>query len=142
MSGNSNWVRVGKPKKRRIIIVYETDDPKCAPIEAIMEHIPFGKGNRTWLKLLSDACAAQLHMLQEHHQAPVPAAAPQQEPAQAAVPPIRPAVVAAPVAPPIATVAVAPADHPATQPPVAAPATPKPTASQPYSKAARRFFDN
>lgn len=67
MSGN--WVRDRqvKPKERRVVLVYKPDDPTYREIEALLEVIPYGKGNKMLLEALRFGCAATLKQIQSGH---------------------------------------------------------------------------
>lgn len=60
-----NWVRdsQAKPKERRLVLIYKPDDPNYEAIEALLEVIPYGKGNKTLLEALRFGAAATLKRL-------------------------------------------------------------------------------
>lgn len=60
-----NWVRDRqiKPKERRVVLVYKPNDPAYQEIEALLEVIPYGKGNKMLLEALRFGCAATLRKI-------------------------------------------------------------------------------
>lgn len=85
-----NWVRDRqiKPKERRVVLVYKPNDPAYEEIEALLEVIPYGKGNKMLLEALRFGCAATLRKIKTG----------QGEQAQEARPSGQPAQVVAPIA--------------------------------------------
>lgn len=62
----SNWVRgTGeRPESRTIVLRYKTANEKCAIIEDLITHIPFGKQNEVLLECIRIAAPAMLRALQ------------------------------------------------------------------------------
>ena len=62
----SNWIRgkAERPAKRRIVLIYETGDAKNDDLEQLVDHIPYGQGNRVYLECLRAGAKAMLSQLE------------------------------------------------------------------------------
>lgn len=51
---SSTWIRgkAQRPTKRRLVLIYETIDPKNAVLEQLLEQIPYGQCNKQLLECL------------------------------------------------------------------------------------------
>jgi hypothetical protein len=61
----SNWIRgkAERPAKRRIVLIYETGDAKNDDLEQLVDHIPYGQGNRVYLECLRAGAKAMISQL-------------------------------------------------------------------------------
>lgn len=59
---SSAWIRgqSQRPKKRRIVLIYDTGESENAAIEEMLERIPYGQGNKKLLECLRIGVSALL----------------------------------------------------------------------------------
>lgn len=95
-----NWVRDRqiKPKERRVVLVYKPNDPAYQEIEALLEVIPYGKGNKMLLEALRFGCAATLRKIKPGQSEQTQEARPVSQPTQSTAP-VQQAAPAQPAAP-------------------------------------------
>jgi hypothetical protein len=62
----STWVRgkTDQPKKRRVVLIYETMDAQNTHLEQLLERIPYGQGNKILLECLRTGAKAMLAQME------------------------------------------------------------------------------